>query len=1569
MAVLAVSAPGVAEPAPTPPSGVTAIALDGKVSLAWPAVTGASGYRVYRGTSAATATTLVGSPTGASFVDTTAANGTTYFYAVTARDGTGESAKSASLAQAKPLARSCATGNAVVVENCTPGSTGWKLTNAGRAYDNGIEGFATATSVNAGSSVDLKVNTGPTGANAPYHIDIYRMGYYGGSQGRLVSTLPGLRGVSQQGCDGPDTSTGLVDCGDWSTTTTLSTTADWPTGVYWLHLVRDDNGADNAILLVVRRDGHAGDVLYTLPTATYQAYNPYGGKSLYDFNSNGATTVSGTTRAVKVSYDRPYAQTYNGANDFFPYADQSNVAFLERNGYDLDYTTSTDLHANGAQVASHKAFVSPAHDEYWSAPMRSAVTAARDSGTGLFWLGSNQVYWRIRFESSPTTGAANRVEACYKTTQSGATDPVSPTGTWRDPSGANAPENGLVGSMYVGDNDNRGFPLVVSAAQGRTRVWRHTPLASMTGASTSLGASLVGWEWNDRVANGFEPAGTQAFTGSPVDGELIQGNGRSYVPGNATASGTLYRAASGAWVVSTGTNFWSRGLANNGFGSGELDTNVQQATVNVLADMNAKPATPAAGLVQDQAGAPVLTSTSPAAGATGVPIGATVKATFDRALDPATVTAQTVTLTPSGGAAVAATVTYDDATQSVTVKPTAALDAFQSYTLRLKGGTGGVASWSAPLAADATSAFTTGAGTPPQVASTSPADGATGVSAATAVKATFDRAMDPATLTTANVTLRSAAGVAVAGAVAYDATSRTVTLTPSGALDPTTQYVATVKAAAKASDGTAMNGDVSWTFTTAAALQVTSRTPAPLATGVAPRALVRATFSRALDPATVTTTSLRLATSDGTSVPASVSYDASSTSATLTPTSALALATTYTATVTTAVTAADGTPLSSAVTWSFSTAMTAPTAPTVTVTTPADAATGVGTDTAVSATFDRALDPASVTGQSVVLKDAAGTAVSATVSYDASTTTARLTPTAVLAPGKAYTAQLTTAIRAADGTPMANAVSFGFTTADCPCSLMGTSTPAVNEDVRDGRAGTGPFSYELGTKITVDKTMSLVALRFYRHALETGTHVGRVWSSTGTQLAAVTYQGETASGWQRQALDSPITLQAGQTYTVSVGLNTRYVATEYGLQSALDNGPLHSVVGANGVYGASAGTFPTASWHNSNYFVDAVVKNPGSATVPQVTARTPVSGATQVDTATKVTATFSTALSPSSVNASTFTLKSAAGTAVPATVAYDGPTRTATLTASSALAGGTAYTATLTTGVRADDETPMAAPVSWGFSTTTATAPTVTGVSPADAATQVAVGTTVQATFSASVDPATVTPQTFTLTGPAGAVPAAVAYDDATRTATLTPTSALSPSASYTATVGTGVKGTNGKALGAARTWGFTTSACPCSLMAALTPATTGLPVRDGRSGAGPFTYEMGTKVQVAQAVRLTAVRFYKDAAETGTHVGRVWTAGGQPLASVTFTGETASGWQQATLATPVDLSAGASYVVSVGLNTTFVMTNGGLRSGFVSGPLSSVADGRNGVFADAAGVFPTGSYNASNYFVDAVVR
>jgi hypothetical protein len=156
--------------------------------------------------------------------------------------------------------------------------------------------------------------------------------------------------------------------------------------------------------------------------------------------------------------------------------------------------------------------------------------------------------------------------------------------------------------------------------------------------------------------------------------------------------------------------------------------------------------------------------------------------------------------------------------------------------------------------------------------------------------------------------------------------------------------------------------------------------------------------------------------------------------------------------------------------------------------------------------------------------------------------------------------------------------------------------------------------------------------------------------------------------------------------------------------------------------------------------------------------------------------------------------------------------------------------------------------------------------------------------------------------------------------------------------------------------------------MTGLTPAATGLDVSDGR-GAGTWTYELGTKISVSTGSSLTAIRYYKDAGETGTHVATLWSAGGTILAQTTFTGETASGWQQQALASPVALSPGVTYVVSVNFNTKFVVTGAGLASPRTSGPLSTVADGANGVFGASAGTFPTSSWNNSNYFVDAVVQ
>lgn len=162
-------------------------------------------------------------------------------------------------------------------------------------------------------------------------------------------------------------------------------------------------------------------------------------------------------------------------------------------------------------------------------------------------------------------------------------------------------------------------------------------------------------------------------------------------------------------------------------------------------------------------------------------------------------------------------------------------------------------------------------------------------------------------------------------------------------------------------------------------------------------------------------------------------------------------------------------------------------------------------------------------------------------------------------------------------------------------------------------------------------------------------------------------------------------------------------------------------------------------------------------------------------------------------------------------------------------------------------------------------------------------------------------------------------------------------------------------------------SQCPCSLFGSATPSLLDLSVADGRSGDG-LSYEMGVRIAVTAPARLTAIRFYKDSLETGTHTGRIWDASGHELAEVPFQSETTSGWQSAPLSTPLELEPGQTYTVSVNINAYFVDQYDALDNEIVSGPIGSIADGNNGVFAGAAGDYPTSSYRSSNYFVDVVV-
>jgi hypothetical protein len=486
----------------------------------------------------------------------------------------------------------------VADENRLPGTTEWEL----RHLLDDIEGFASATSINQGESIDFYVNT----SASTFDITIFRSGYYGGMGGRQIKVINNLPGKSQPAAYN-EPNTGLASCSNWSPSYRLETDAEWVSGIYIAKLLRHDTGGENHIYFVVRDDARGADILYQQSITTYHAYNNYGGKSLYNFNSSHCNTISEEQRAVKVGVKRPYTRV----NDPLFYNRYLNVEYplvswLEAQGYDLSYSTNLDTHHSGAvgaenQLLKHRVFISAGHDEYWSQEMRNAVTAARDAGVNLCFLGSNTCYWRIRFEADPVTHEPDAVIVCYKTTQSGPSDPSGhATSTWRDPIGANAPENALVGVQYIGDHDSSFFPLRVTAETSQHPLYRNTGLEHIAADSyVDIGQKLIGWEWDAVVDNGHSPLGLEIVAASPVFGNLLTDAGHIYDLRQASVHATRYTAQSGALVFASATNHWPWGLAII-----EPDPRIQQITYNVLSDMGVQPMTPAPTLVLDSAASP-----------------------------------------------------------------------------------------------------------------------------------------------------------------------------------------------------------------------------------------------------------------------------------------------------------------------------------------------------------------------------------------------------------------------------------------------------------------------------------------------------------------------------------------------------------------------------------------------------------------------------------------------------------------------------------------------------------------------------------------------------------------------------------------------------------------------------------------------------------------------------------------------------------------------------------------------------------------------------------------------------
>ena len=212
---------------------------------------------------------------------------------------------------------------------------------------------------------------------------------------------------------------------------------------------------------------------------------------------------------------------------------------------------------------------------------------------------------------------------------------------------------------------------------------------------------------------------------------------------------------------------------------------------------------------------------------------------------------------------------------------------------------------------------------------------------------------------------------------------------------------------------------------------------------------------------------------------------------------------------------------------------------------------------------------------------------------------------------------------------------------------------------------------------------------------------------------------------------------------------------------------------------------------------------------------------------------------------------------------------------------------------------------------------------------------------------------TLSVTGVSGGVNGTPTYTASTQTVSFVPTTGYNGSASFTYSISNGNGGTASATVSL-------TVAPGVVLFNGLSP--TNVTANDASA------LELGVTFQSSVAGQISAIRFFKGPQNTGTHVGNLWSAAGALLASATFTNETATGWQQVNLATPVTLTPGTAYTASYHTTTGFYSADGGyFASAVTSGPLTAPA-GNNGVYAyGTSSTFPTGSFNSTNYWVDVV--
>ena len=1125
-------------------------------------------------------------------------------------------------------AQSCA--NPIACENQLPG-TPQSVWDVG-SNDTNVQGFADPFSVNVGGSINFKIK-----ATASYSVDIYRMGYYGGDGARLITSVtPNVSASENQPACSTNTTTGLVDCSNWSVSATWNVPSTAVSGVYFAHIYTAGSTHENQIPFVVTNNASTSDIVFMTNDSTWQAYNDWGGYSLYVGNSTGSPWCCSSLdpgRAVEVSYNRPFASRFDtpGGQDFFFSMEFPMIEWMEENGYNVNYASSADVDADtsGQMLSQHKTFMTVGHSEYWSAGMRTAVTDARNNGTSLAFFAGNLMYWKIRWAADPNNNEADRTIVCYKesldSTRSDPADPPTWTGSWADPrfsppSDGGQPSNAVTGQYWAVNQGT--YAIQVPSQYSKLRFWRDTSIASLqSGQSASLSSESLGYEWDLDVDNGFRPPGELDMSSTTETPPQVNLSYNENI-GSETVTHhlTLYRASSGALVFDAGTVQWSWGLNSNHDGDQvATSTAMQQATVNLLADMGAAPGSLVSGLTYApepaDTTAPTSSITSPSAGAT-IANGSTVTVS-GTATDSGGGVVAGVEITTDGGSTWHPATTISAAAPSVT----------WSYTWSAAGN--GSVTIKSRATNDSGYIETPGSGVTVTV---------------NCPCSVFGNKYTPSTPSASDalsyelgMKFQSSVSGWVTGVRFYKGSGNGGTHTGSlwsatGALLATGTFT-----------NETASGWQSMLFTNP--VQISANTTYVVAywdpDGHYGTDLEL--FATALNtPPLTAVKSDYIDAGGGNGV-----YNAGGQSF---PTLQ-----------------SDGS--SYAVDVIFTTTQPKGAAPSVTSATPVAGSSSNPVSTDPSVTFSEPVTPSSA---SFTLKDSSGNTVSGSASFNSANTVYTFTPGSALAAGTTYTATISGATDQFGQTMTTYTLTFTTSKAfdsggKCPCAIWPDTPPSGVTDASDAS------SAELGVRFQATQNGTISGVRFYKLADNTGTHTGTLWTASGTELATGTFSNESSQGWEELDFSSPVTVTAGTTYVASYHTSSgHYAVTSGGLNSAVTNGPLTAPANG-GVYAYGSSTiFPTNTYGGSNYWVD--VDYQPTATAPTVNSTAPVAGSSSNPVSMDPSVTFNQPVTPSSAS---FTLKDSSGNTVSGSASFNSANTVYTFTPGSALAAGTTYTATI----------------------------------------------------------------------------------------------------------------------------------------------------------------------------------------------------------------------------------------------------------------------------------------------------